>query len=91
MVLCSSCDGFSLKILYKNLPDLQFNSTDRLSLLSTPLRIRWTVPLSESHTYPPTGETRQALLYLPHQRQRAGRPDLQPLQVSGRSPGLQPL
>ncbi len=29
------------KIKYQNLPDLYFSSTDRLSLLSTRLRIRW--------------------------------------------------
>jgi hypothetical protein len=31
---------------YKKLPGLQVNSTERLSPLSTPFRIRWTVPLS---------------------------------------------
>jgi hypothetical protein len=49
MVLCSSCDGVPLKFLKKNGPALQFTSTDFLSLLLTPLRIRWTIPLSEEY------------------------------------------
>ncbi len=36
----------SLKNQNKNLPGLQFSSTDHLSLLSTPFRIRRTVPLT---------------------------------------------
>jgi hypothetical protein len=44
MVFCSSCDGVPLK--YKKRRGLQFTSTDYLSIVSTPLRIRWTIPLS---------------------------------------------
>jgi hypothetical protein len=44
MVLCCSCDGVPLKEKEK-LTGLQFTSTDYLSLVLTPLRIRWTIPL----------------------------------------------
>jgi hypothetical protein len=47
MVSCSSCDGVPLKL--KKLKRLchQFTSMDYLSLVLTPLRIRWTVPLGQ--------------------------------------------
>jgi hypothetical protein len=44
--LCSYCDGVPLKFKKKN--GLQFTSTDYLSLLLTPLRIHWTIPLTVS-------------------------------------------
>ncbi len=47
MVSCSSCDGVPLKFKKKKRAGLQFISTDYLSLLLTPLRIRWTIPLSQ--------------------------------------------
>jgi hypothetical protein len=43
LVLCSSCDGV-LKIQKEKQAGLQFTSTNYLSLLLTPLRIRWTIP-----------------------------------------------
>jgi hypothetical protein len=45
MVLCSSCDGIPLKFKKKR-ADLQFTSTDQMSLVSTPLRVRWTTHLT---------------------------------------------
>jgi hypothetical protein len=38
--------GVPLKVNKKNWPGLQFTRTDYLSLVLTPLRIRWTIPLS---------------------------------------------
>jgi hypothetical protein len=49
MVLYSSCDGVPLKFEEKKQAGLQFTSTNYLSLVLTPLRICWTVPLSEEH------------------------------------------
>ncbi len=48
-VLCSFCDGVPLKFEKEKRADLKFTSTDYLSLVLTPLRIRWTVPLSRTH------------------------------------------
>jgi hypothetical protein len=45
MVLCSFCDGVPLKFKKEKWPGLQFTRTDYLSLVLTPLRIRWTIPL----------------------------------------------
>jgi hypothetical protein len=45
MVLCSYCDSVPLKLKKEKLAGLQFTNTDYLSLLLTPLRIRWTIPL----------------------------------------------
>ncbi len=44
MVLCSFCDSFPLK-LKKKQAGLHFTSADYLSLILTPFRIRWTIPL----------------------------------------------
>jgi hypothetical protein len=44
MVFCFSCDSIPLKFKRKR-AGLQFTRTDYLSLLLTPLRIRWTIPL----------------------------------------------
>jgi hypothetical protein len=48
MVLCSSCDGVPLKFKKKNrrASSLPARIT-YLSILSTPLRIRWTIPFKE--------------------------------------------
>ncbi len=43
-VLCSSRDGVPLKIKKENLATIQFINTDRLSLVSTPVKSRWTIP-----------------------------------------------
>jgi hypothetical protein len=40
---------YPFKIQKEKLAGLQFTSTDYLSLVWTPLRIRWTVPLTMSH------------------------------------------
>jgi hypothetical protein len=45
MVLCSSCDGVPLKFKKEKWAGLQFTSTDYLSIVSTPFRICWTIPL----------------------------------------------
>ncbi len=47
LVLCSSCDRVPLKFKRKNRAGLQFTSTGRMSIVSKPLRIRWTIPLRE--------------------------------------------
>jgi hypothetical protein len=47
MALCSSCDGVPLKFKKENGRASRFTSTDYLSLLLTPLRIRWTIPLKK--------------------------------------------
>ncbi len=44
-VLCFSHDGVPLKFS-ENLPTLYLNSTDRLSLVSAPVKSRWTIPLN---------------------------------------------
>jgi hypothetical protein len=44
MVLCSSCDGVPLKFKKKK-GQAQITRTDFFSLVLTPLRIRWTMPL----------------------------------------------
>jgi hypothetical protein len=45
MVLCSFCDGVPLKFEEKKRAGLLFTSMDYLSIVLTPVRIRWTVPL----------------------------------------------
>jgi hypothetical protein len=49
MVFCSFCDGVPLKFEKKR-ADLQFTSTDYLSIVLTPVRIRWTIPLKEFYS-----------------------------------------
>jgi hypothetical protein len=44
-VLSYCCDGVPLKFKKKN-DRLQFTSTDSLSIVLTPLKIRWTIPLT---------------------------------------------
>jgi hypothetical protein len=46
MVFCSSYDGVPLKFKKKKRAGLQSTSTDYLSLLLSPLRIRWTISLT---------------------------------------------
>jgi hypothetical protein len=46
MGLCSSCDGAPLKIKKEKWPGLQFTRTNYLSLVLTPLRIHWKIPLN---------------------------------------------
>jgi hypothetical protein len=47
MDFCSSCDGAPLKFKKKEKwAGIQFTSTDYLSLVFTPLRISWIIPLS---------------------------------------------
>ncbi len=50
MVLCFFCDGVPLKFDKKNKAGLQFTSTDYLSIVLTPGRIRRTVPLKDCRT-----------------------------------------
>ncbi len=38
------------EIRYKKLPGLQFSITDHMSLLPTPHRLRWTIPLSSGES-----------------------------------------
>jgi hypothetical protein len=51
MVLCSSCDGVPLKIQKEKRAGLQFTSKDYLSIVLTPLRIRWTTPLKTENSF----------------------------------------
>ncbi len=51
MVLCSFCDDVPLKFKKEIWPGLQFTRTDYLSLVLTPLRIRWSIPLSAVETF----------------------------------------
>ncbi len=44
-VLCSSRDGVPLKFKKADLATIKFINTDRLSLVSTPVKSRWTIPL----------------------------------------------
>jgi hypothetical protein len=46
MVLCSFDNGVPLKFQKKHAVGLQFTSTDYLSLVLSPLRIRKTIPLT---------------------------------------------
>jgi hypothetical protein len=48
MILCSSYDGVPLKLKKKKQAGLQCTSMDYLSFVLTPLRIFWTIPLSQN-------------------------------------------
>jgi hypothetical protein len=48
LVLCFSYDDVPLKFKKKNLPALKLNSTDFFSLVSTPVKSRWTIPLMKN-------------------------------------------
>jgi hypothetical protein len=62
MVFCYSCDGAPFKIQKEKRAGLQFTSKDYLSLLLTPPRIRWTIPLTR-HTLASTHNLESHRIY----------------------------